>query len=57
MNPNDILLWSDGFWCFREEHSKEFMRSDDFRVVEYHSAEWHQLYSRGYVTPHSPGGG
>jgi len=30
MNSEDILLWPDGFWCFREEFDREFMRADDF---------------------------
>lgn len=33
MNPNDILVWSDGFWCFCEELSPSFLRDDGYRVV------------------------
>lgn len=45
MNPNDIFIWSDCFWCFREEHSKKFMRGKDYRVVEHKCDEWNTLYS------------
>ena len=40
MNPEDILLWSDGFWCFREEFTPEFMRDEDYRVLPHQSEEW-----------------
>jgi hypothetical protein len=31
--PEDILLWPDDFWFFRNELCKEFMREDNYRVV------------------------
>ena len=43
MNPQDILLWPDGFWCFREEFSPQFLRDDDYRVVPHKSDEWSGL--------------
>ena len=46
MNPNDILQWPDGFWCFREENDPKFMRGTDFRVINYESAEWLDIYTR-----------
>jgi len=39
-SPNDILVWLDGFWCFREEHSLDFLRDDGYRVILQHSKEW-----------------
>ncbi len=39
-NPDDILLWPDGFWCFRKEFSEGFLRQDDYRVILHHSDEW-----------------
>jgi hypothetical protein len=48
MNPDDILLWPDGFWCFREELCKEFLRDDKYRVILQHSDEWLRY------TPFSP---
>jgi hypothetical protein len=43
MNPNDILLWPDGFWCFREEHSPGFMREANYREIAQHGDEWNLL--------------
>ena len=42
MNPHDILVWPDGFWCFREEFSSKFLRDDNYRVIdpESQSDEW-----------------
>lgn len=40
MNPRDILAWPDGFWCFREEFDKEFLRDDTYRVLAFESEEW-----------------
>jgi hypothetical protein len=40
VNPEDIFLWPDGFWCFREEFCAEFLREDDYRVIPYKSDEW-----------------
>lgn len=37
---DDILLWPDDFWCFRNELCKEFLREDNYRVVLHHSDEW-----------------
>lgn len=36
----DILIWPDGFWCFREEFRSEFLRDNSYRVVPCGSAEW-----------------
>jgi len=43
VSPEDILLWPDGFWCFREELSPHFLRPDDYRVVTHQSEEWSTL--------------
>ena len=40
MNPHDILLWPDGFWCFREELDQNFLRDDNYRVILRYSNEW-----------------
>ncbi len=39
-NPNGLLLWEDGFWCFREAFSKQWLRARDYRVVAHNSEEW-----------------
>ena len=39
-SPHDLLLWEDGFWCFREEFSELWLRAHDYRVVAHNSEEW-----------------
>ena len=49
MREQDILLWPDGFWCFRSELSDDFLRDYQYRVVRYDSKQWHELCSsRGH---------
>ncbi len=43
MNPLNILLWSDGFWCFKEELCPHFLRDDDYREIVHGDAEWLHL--------------
>jgi hypothetical protein len=43
MNPGDILLWPDGFWCLREELCNEFLRDDNYRVILHRCDEWLNL--------------
>ena len=42
MNLDDVLLWPDGFWCFRHEFRCEFLRDVDenYRVILDGSDEW-----------------
>lgn len=48
VSPDDLLLWPDGYWCFREEFCKEFLRDDNYREIAHHCDEW-----LSYVTkPH-----
>ena len=46
MYPDDILLWPDGFWCFREEYAPTFLREDNYRVVKRSSYEWRALEAK-----------
>jgi hypothetical protein len=43
MYPDNILVWSDGFWCYREELRPEFLRDDNYRVILHQSDEWEVL--------------
>lgn len=43
MDPDDILLWPDGFWCFREEFDPRFLRGNNYRVVESASDEGQRI--------------
>jgi hypothetical protein len=47
LSPDDILLWRDGLWCFREELCKEFLRNDNYRAILQHSDEW-SSFTRNY---------
>jgi len=38
--PDDILVWPDGFWCFRKEFAENVMRGSDYRVIIEGSDEW-----------------
>jgi hypothetical protein len=40
VNPEDLLLWADGFWCLREELCQAFLRDDNYRVILHRSDEW-----------------
>ena len=39
----DILIWADGFWCFRDEFHPNFLRDYNYRVVLRRSGEWEAL--------------
>ncbi len=43
MYPDNILVWPDGFWCFREEFTAQFLRDDSYRVILHKSDEWLKL--------------
>jgi hypothetical protein len=52
MTPKeDILLWSDGFWCFRGEHQNNLMRGANYRVVLEDSEEWIKLTTPLVLAP------
>ena len=43
--PDNVLIWPDGFWCFREELIPEFGRDDKYRVILHNTAEWSRILS------------
>ena len=53
MYPDNILLWPDGFWCFREEHDKDFLRDDTYRVILHYSDEWQEVQRTNPALPPS----
>ena len=58
MREEDILLWPDGFWCFRFELRDGFKRDYQYRVVQYQSEQWQKMsqwprYSRDVSLPPS----
>jgi len=52
VDGEDIALWADGTWCFREEIEEYMtMMSDDFSIVPFESKEWNVLTESGQDTP------
>ncbi len=43
VNGEDVFLWPDGDWCYRDEYEGMTHKSDDFEVVLYGSPRWHEL--------------
>jgi len=39
-HSEDIFLWPDGTWCYREEKSQLTHLSDDYEVLPFESADW-----------------
>jgi hypothetical protein len=39
MKPDDILLWRDGSWCFRDELDPRSWRNDHYRQIRCASDE------------------
>ena len=41
----DIVLWCDGTWCYREELEEMTHMSDDFIVIPVRAEEWDKITS------------
>jgi len=40
----EIILWPDGVWCWREDLEEMLTcKSDDFEVIKEHTSAWHDL--------------
>jgi hypothetical protein len=39
----DILVWPDGSWCFRDELIEMAHRGDDYSVIPLDSPEWEKF--------------
>jgi hypothetical protein len=50
LDDNDILLWPDNFWCFRDELGGHFLRTQYYRLIPANCLEWmhitYELVSR-----------
>lgn len=42
-DPEDILLWPDGTWCYRHELAEMSHKSDDFEVITEQSPQYELL--------------
>ena len=51
MNTNDVFVWNDGFWCFREEYCQEFGRSNNYSVLLQCSDKWLEHTREPISTP------
>ena len=62
-DPQDIFLWSNSFWCFREEYTPELMRDVTYEVIAQGSDHWKSLVNPPHHPqklagrPHREGGG
>ena len=48
LNPRDIFLWADGYWCYREDFYQQLRQVYSYRLLLTGSPEWHALRG-GYV--------
>jgi hypothetical protein len=51
MYPDNILLWPDGFWCFRDELNQNFLRADNYRVILRQTDEWLRIKRTNPILP------
>jgi hypothetical protein len=40
MEQQDILLWPDGFWCFKPEYNDDMLRGKPFVLLTAGTPEW-----------------
>lgn len=40
ISNEDVMLWPDGTWCFRQYLGEHSHMSDDFEVLPVNSARW-----------------
>ena len=45
----DVVLWPDGFWCYRYELPDMSHRSDDYEVIEYDTDRWAETVKVGWA--------
>lgn len=49
INPYDILVWSDGFCCFREDLSPKYLRDDKYYTILCGSDKWLMMITKRKV--------
>lgn len=45
MTPEDLIVWPNGAWCFRNELEEMTHLSDDYKVLESNTPEWVEFLS------------
>jgi len=54
-SPTDILLWQDGFWCFRAEFAPHIKPDFNYEVITAYSPRWLKLIEKRALPPHLGG--
>ena len=42
-DKEDVILWTDGTWCYRHELTEYGRTSDDYTVLEYGTVRWRRF--------------
>ena len=42
-DPDDMILWADGTWCYRHQLSDMAFMSDDYEEILFNSEAWWEL--------------
>jgi len=50
-DPNDILIWSDGYWCFRSEYEKQARQDYSYHLIYVNTREWLYISATPSQTP------
>ena len=48
IDPDSIVMWSDGTWCYYSEIDQYLWMSDDYRIIPFGSEEQIALSSLEY---------
>ena len=41
--PEDVIKWPDGTWCYRYELPEFSHKTDDYEVLSFDASEWHKF--------------
>ena len=42
----DVMLWSDGHWCYRYQFAEMRYRSDDYKIIHFGTSEYKEFFER-----------
>jgi hypothetical protein len=51
--PMDILIWSDGYWCFRSDYPKQARQDYAYHLISLNTREWLYISATPSQTPGS----
>jgi len=49
--PNDIFIWSDGYWCFRSDYDKQARQDYAYHLIYLNTREWLYISATPCQTP------